>query len=394
MSLFSLADLKITDKIRSLSSPNVLVDRLGQKGYKLYRYPIDIGDTDKGHYMMIYINTQKQSEYKFQVSNDLPTVIQNRVDGVSQSPQYTFTNAINAAGTQANIGLDAIGSWSSKLSSSTNLISSLVTQINNSATTLGISGTRTIQRTTDAIALYTPDTLTFSQNQNYSDMSLSGFLAAGAATLGSLDDLLKNAQSMSSMDVAGAKGFLNNVSPFIAYALRGSDLGRSLFTTVTGKVVNPLLDMIYTSPEFRQFRFEFMFYPRSVNEARNVQDIIQKLKFHQAPEIDTRNSGFFMIPPSEFDIKFYYNGIENPNIPKISTCVLTSIDVDYAPSGFTAYELPNEPKPEYAKTGMPVAIRLSLQFKETEILTKRYFSEEKQMGAFPVDLSNPIARPL
>jgi hypothetical protein len=387
MSLFSLADIKITNKIRSLSSPNALAAAFGQRGYNVFRYPIDVGDTDKGHYMMIYINTQKQSEYKFQVSSDLPTVLENRTGGggsISQSPQYVFSNAINAAGTQANIGLNALGSVFSQISPATGLISSLVSQISQSATTLGLSGTRTIQRTTDAIALYTPDTLTFTQNQNYSDLSLSGFLAAGASTLGSLDDLLKNAQAMSSMDPSGAKGFLNNVSPFIAYALRGSDLGRSLFTTVTGKVVNPLLDMIYTSPEFRNFRFEFMFYPRSVNEAKNVQDIIQKLKFHQAPEIDTRNSGFFMIPPSEFDIKFYYNGVENPNIPKISTCVLTSIDVDYAPNGFTAYELPNEPKPEYAKTGMPVAIRLSLQFKETEILTKRYFEKEPEFGVFPV----------
>ena len=58
-----------------------------------------------------------------------------------------------------------------------------------------------------------------------------------------------------------------------------------------------------------------------------------------------------------------------PNIPKISTCVLTSMDVDYAPGGFSSYEIPGE-NATVGGTGMPVAIRLSLQFKETEIMTK------------------------
>ena len=113
-----------------------------------------------------------------------------------------------------------------------------------------------------------------------------------------------------------------------------------------------------------------MFYPRNEKEATEVQKIIHKLRFHQAPEIDSNSQGFFLIPPSEFDIKFYYNGKENINIPKISTCVLTTIDVDYAPNGFSAYEVAGETYPSTGRTGMPVGIRLSLGFKETEILTK------------------------
>ena len=68
--------------------------------------------------------------------------------------------------------------------------------------------------------------------------------------------------------------------------------------------------------------------------------------------------------------------MENPNIPKISTCVLTSLDIDYAPNGFTTYEIPGQPMPSKGQTGMPVAIRLSLEFKETEMLTKANFSRE------------------
>jgi hypothetical protein len=91
--------------------------------------------------------------------------------------------------------------------------------------------------------------------------------------------------------------------------------------------------------------------------------------FHQAPEILPGSSGYFLVPPSEFDIEFYYAGALNVNIPKVSTCVLTGIDVDYAPNGWAAYEIPGK-YPTVGGTGMPVGIKMSLDFKETSIVTK------------------------
>ena len=70
-----------------------------------------------------------------------------------------------------------------------------------------------------------------------------------------------------------------------------------------------------------------------------------------------------------------YNGKENPNIDKISTCVLKSISVDYAKEGFNAFEVPGENDPKIGRTGMPTAIALSLSFKETQILTKNSYSK-------------------
>jgi hypothetical protein len=129
-----------------------------------------------------------------------------------------------------------------------------------------------------------------------------------------------------------------------------------------------------------------LFYPRDEKEAAEVQNILERLRFHQAPEIKSNSGGFFLVPPSEFDIKFYYNGGENPNIPPITTCVLKSIDIDYAPDGWSAYESPADfGKPKLGRTGMPVAIRLVLGFEETEIMTKdsynRPSSTNSNMGA-------------
>jgi hypothetical protein len=168
------------------------------------------------------------------------------------------------------------------------------------------------------------------------------------------------------------KAMLNNLSPFLADAFNSAGpVGKILFTAGTGgKVQNPMLELLYTSPQFRTFQFDFLMFARSEQEALEVQNIINKLRFHQAPELVKNSGGYFLYPPSEFDISFYYNGQVNPNIPKISTCVLQNISTDYAPGGFAAYEVEGEPFANVGRTGMPVGIRLSLSFKETEYLVK------------------------
>jgi hypothetical protein len=200
-------------------------------------------------------------------------------------------------------------------------------------------------------------------------LSLTGNIAAGVSIADSANTIKDALSGTNISSVFGA------VTPALANLLKSEPILTAGFTAVTGKVINPMLEMIYSSPNFREFRFDFFFYPRSEKEAKEVQSIINRFQFHQAPEIQKDGAGFFLIPPSEFDIVFYYNGSVNPNIPKISTCVLQSIDIDYAPNGqFSAYEVQGENSPKTGRTGMPVGIRMSLQFKETEIMTKDNFN--------------------
>ena len=232
-----------------------------------------------------------------------------------------------------------------------------------------------------------PDTLLFTYNQHYDTpktggdvMSTAGVLAAGAAAV----DAYKSSDNPNAQGAQGVK----NLAPFAAAALAKSsgDLGKVLFAAGTGLAMNPMMEMIYSAPEFRNFRFDFMFYPRDEKEAVEVQNILQRLTFHQAPEIKSGSGGFFLVPPSEFDIQFYYNGVVNPNIPSITTCVLKMIDVDYAAVGqWAAYETPSELTPELGRTGMPVGIRLSLQFEETEIQTKDSYTRSNGSQKYRID---------
>jgi hypothetical protein len=252
-----------------------------------------------------------------------------------------------------------------------------------SASQLSNGSIRAQKRIKDTVALYMPDTLAFTTNQSYQDVGAGGqMLTALAAGGKSAVDILKG--SGTPFEKGQALGI--NLSPFILsnLAKQAGGLGQIAFSQAFGVVQNPMLEVLYSSPEFRTFRFDFQFYPRSQAEGESVQRIIDLLRFHQAPEVAQGGSnGYFLVPPSEFDISFYYNGKQNPNIPKISTCVLTSMDVDYAPGGFTAYEVPGQ-SATLGGTGMPVAIRMSLQFKETEILTKASFLPKGEVTVGPM----------
>ena len=397
MAFFSLTDIKYIPGQNRNFEINSDQFNINNK-----RYPIDIGSTDKGHYMMFFINVQERTQVGGYNYDDTATakVLENR------SGSQNVGTAIQEIGTTV---LDLVANSNERQDDSVTRFEGVYDgSASDDGTTAGIldeinsknilfkSGQyakslkdsdllkrgnffRTVKRTKDTIALYMPDTLAFDYQQSYSDVSVASGLGIVGAGL----------QAGASLMNAGKKGgdaIQKNMAPFVAEAAAGvgSKFGLDknvLFTALSAATggalaVNPQLELIYQSPSFRNFRFQFMFYPRSKKEAEQVLSIIDMFTFHQAPEVLTSSFGRYLVPPSEFDIKFYYNGQENPNIPKVSTCVLTGVSIDYAPNGFASYEtLLNSP--ERGGTGMPVAIRMDLSFKETEIITKQFLSGEK-----------------
>ena len=386
MALFTLTDIRFnSDKNRT--SNKIVGDK-----YKIntLRYPIDLGEVDKGHYMVIHINQQKRTQFSGATTDDETTAVQNRLNlnrfGGGAADFVSVTQGAITVASQIDptklakplIDKFNLGGIVETLGAGTAGVRELIAD---NAGTYAKTGLRTTKRTTDTIALYMPDTLSFTQNQGFAGLDLGGGLAA---TLGAGFSGIQNIVNSDASNTEKANYALKNATPFVLNALANiaGQAGRAVFAGLTGTTVNPMMEVIYSAPEFRSFRFDFMFYPRSRIEAKEVQNIIQRIRFHQAPEVLGNNSagglgGYFLVPPSEFDIKFYYNGAENPNIPSISTCVLQTVDVDYAPSGFAAYEvLEDKGVPGLGSTGMPVGIRLGLVFKETQIITKFDLTQE------------------
>jgi hypothetical protein len=398
MALFTLTDIRFNSDKNRTSNNRIVEDK-----YKIntLRYPLDLGEVDKGHYMVLHINEQKRTQFPGSTVDDETTAVRNRLGlnrfnggaadfisvtqgAITAASQVDLTKVAKPLLDKLNLGgaADVIGAGTADARQ----------LIADNAGTYAKTGLRTTKRTTDTIALYMPDTLAFSQSQSFAGLDLGGGLAA---TLGAGYSGVQNMLSGDMSNTDKANYALKNATPFVLNALANiaGQAGRAVFAGFTGTTVNPMMEVVYSAPEFRSFRFDFMFYPRSSIEAKEVQNIIQRIRFHQAPEVLGNNSagglgGYFLVPPSEFDIKFYYNGTENPNIPSISTCVLQTVDVDYAPNGFAAYEvLEDRNIPKWGSTGMPIGIRLGLVFKETQIITK-FDLQARRVGSSVADSEN------
>lgn len=129
---------------------------------------------------------------------------------------------------------------------------------------------------------------------------------------------------------------------------------------IAGYPINPRVEVLFANRPQRQWMFELFLAPRTANESFTMKKIIETLRYHAAPELGF--GGFYFIPPAEFDITFFRQGTENLNLPRINTCVLEKIDIDYAPQNGVYSTF---------RDGSPVAVRLSLAFREIEILHKR-----------------------
>ena len=76
--------------------------------------------------------------------------------------------------------------------------------------------------------------------------------------------------------------------------------------------------------------------------------------------------------PDTFDIFYFYRNNENPFLNRISTCYLTSMDIDYGGEKYVTYEpttLGNRVGPPPQRTA------ISLSFTEIETITRKRAEE-------------------
>lgn len=161
-------------------------------------------------------------------------------------------------------------------------------------------------------------------------------------------------------------GFMKTMDEVIK---KNSDIGLALMSKAPmygdvlskamGKTYNPRKEQLFKEVNFRDFNFTYTFSPRSEQEAKNVMAIINQFKYHAHP--DMKDGDFLFIYPSEFDIVHYFDGRPNKLMPRHATSVLNSVTIDYSPTGNYSV-FPN---------GMPTMIRMTLNFKELAILTKK-----------------------
>jgi hypothetical protein len=121
-----------------------------------------------------------------------------------------------------------------------------------------------------------------------------------------------------------------------------------------GAIINPNLELLFNSPDLRQFSFSFKLSPRSKSEAEIVRKIIRTFK--QAMSVKRSASSFLLQTPHTFAISYIFKNENHPYLNKFKECALTSCNVNYTPEAtYMSFE-----------DGAMVSYQVDLTFQELE----------------------------
>lgn len=324
------------------------------------KYPFD---EQSDHFVRFYINLDEESrlisEKTLTVLGDVDQTDQTRLRS-KPVDQKTFNLGVGAAAATKGASLDTSNRVNQALGSvqgfKGNALRGAATVASKAA--LGVAGgvigynlasqlkvDKALKRLATTITLYTPPTVMNSQRtnwNNYDDVMFELMQLASDQTLGSI---MKN-----------SGGIASSMGRILATA------GSELVQSATRSAVNPKKDLLFKSVERREFIFEYQFAPKSKEESDMVANIIQAFRIFSAPEVVKGTDEFLYTYPAEFDIEYGFrsNGVENQNkyLNKISSCILKTVTVNYAPNG-TFQTLEN---------GDPIQINMTLHFEELETL--------------------------
>jgi len=296
--------------------------------YGTVYYPSDVSNLGTGHYMIFDVIMHQTSSFKsttFSGNKIVPVDLRK----LSKEDQKSFVRAQD---------IKKFGAASSRLSQPVSGINK------NEPSHTYVS---------DTIILYTPPQVKTVYNVSYENAEtgfaggsgsvLTSFLNAGALT------------AYKDLAVQQATSLVSGIGDTTAVKQK-----------TTGAAINPNTELVFKAVPFRDFSFTYEFAPRNAREVVSINKIINLFKFHMQPELGQTN---FFVVPSEFQITYMYLENRNTYIPRISRCVLKTMEIDQSPEGVFSTFKADE------KGAMPVYSKMSLTFTETEIMTKEKVSE-------------------
>ena len=253
------------------------------------------------------------------------------------------------------------------IQSAENEISARGASVNTNSIALRRSQTSKIIKT---IALYMPPSVNTTYGASYQDAEIGVLADIGSQVIESFfasqGDMTTRLQTVIDKTRGGIKdvltqatlGALNTIAPG----------ARALAQAITGTVITPRMELMFERVNRRNFSYSFILIPKSVQEAKVIEQIVREFKLAMHPEfVDATQSFRRMKMPNLIDITFHSHGGTNNFINKISTCYLKSVNVTYGGDRYTAHE------PTVGVNGRgspPQRTTIALEFSELGILTK------------------------
>jgi len=153
----------------------------------------------------------------------------------------------------------------------------------------------------------------------------------------------------------------------------------------TRKVFNSKRESSFQGVGQRQFEFSWDLYPRSLDEAKSIWNIIQVLKTFSLPMVT--DLGTALLSPAIFDFEFHNKGQRNDWLPRSTSCAIVNIQLSYImQQGFEGFDISDKADVTWEQFGHmvgltygspSVGINMSVSFAEIEVLTRDRIDPDK-----------------
>ena len=215
------------------------------------------------------------------------------------------------------------------------------------------------------ISLYIPDTLISQSNVAYRNEGINQFNRSVANILSAF------AEGGFGEAYQTGKGQVGElVTTFINQTM--NKLSGGITNLRGGRAVNTQQEQLLDGMQFRTFDFTFDFYPKSVDEASVVKEIIKTFRQSMLPDSyvanmlagvnigeespESQNAAYFNYPNV---FRIYFSGPMSKHVDGFLPCVCQNAQVDY--TGGQKFSVMED--------GMPNHIQLTLTFAEIKIMT-------------------------
>lgn len=225
------------------------------------------------------------------------------------------------------------------------------------------------QVTETSVRLPLPSSLqdSFGMDVNSTNFDLLGNLPT-TTELPSVGDLSAAGQSVmdkveSQYNAGGVMGIMKNVTGSALALTPGiSDSGPGkYFQANMGVVRNPHLTTLFEGVKLKNFTFVWKLSPKSQDEAREMNSMIQLVKQYMHPALLA--NGFALEYPYLATVNFNTGDSSKFIMPNVGYSFLTGLDIDSSTAGI----------PAFYKDGQPVTITLQMAFTEINIRTREDF---------------------
>ena len=126
------------------------------------------------------------------------------------------------------------------------------------------------------------------------------------------------------------------------------------------KIQAPNTNTTFTGNTIRSFTFNATMVARNEEDTSQMRNIAKVFRRYVYADADAGNPNIYLDYPPIWTVKFYIDGHENRNLPRIFSCYLETFTCTYNPDSNVFY----------SKDGAPIQTNISMTFRETRVLNR------------------------